>query len=246
MLLVSGSTYQRGSLLSPDEQPVIGVVLSPFFMDIHPVTNQEYRIFIEQSGYYDSEYWSEEGFSFIKEKSIVEPLYWRELNWNGNKQPVTGVSWYEAQAYANFVGKKLPTESQWEYAAKGNDTRLYPWGNSIPSLDIANFAPDCEPSEFNRRSTGWDAHLQNRSPFGCVDMAGNLAEWCIDNYFPNYSWDEGKIDPIYLSRQDDDHVVRGGSGLHDEDYMRCTCRDNYPPTVRDNIIGFRCVKNMKD
>ncbi|MDW6004672.1 formylglycine-generating enzyme family protein [Vibrio mangrovi] len=242
MVLVSGSPYKRGSDLSPDEQPVTEVLLSDFFIDIHPVTNAEFRVFIEQGGYQCKEYWSDEGYNFIKQYNITEPLYWHEPNWNQDKQPVTGISWYEANAYARFVGKELPTEAQWEYAAKGNDSRLYPWGNSEPSSEIANYAPDCEPEELDRKSTYWDAHPQNRSPFGCIDMAGNLAEWCLDNYHPNYSWDDGNANPLYISNIEEDHIVRGGSGLHDEDYMRCTCRDNYPPTVRDNIVGFRCVK----
>ncbi|OKP01099.1 formylglycine-generating enzyme family protein [Xenorhabdus eapokensis] len=244
MVLVTGSPYLRGSELSPDEQPVHAVTLSDFFIDIHPVTNAEFAVFIEQGGYRSKEYWSEEGFQFIQDNDISEPLYWYDSNWNQPKQPVTGISWYEAVAYATFVGKELPTEAQWEFAAKGNDNRLYPWGNSEPSITIANYAPDCEPTELNRKSTDWDAHPQNRSPFGCIDMAGNLAEWCLDNYYQDYSWDKTHIDPVYLSVPTDDHIVRGGSGLHDEDYMRCTCRDNYPPTVRDNIVGLRCVKSL--
>ncbi|ANQ20231.1 TPA: formylglycine-generating enzyme family protein [Vibrio alginolyticus] len=244
MVLVSGSPYQRGSDLSPDEQPVSLVTLSDFFIDVHPVTNEEFAVFVNQKGYERAEYWSEEGFKFIQENEITEPLYWRNPKWNGAKQPVTGISWYESEAYANFVGKELPTEAQWEFAAKGNDNRLYPWGDSQPSPSIANYAPDCEPLEFDRRSTEWDAHPQNRSPFGCMDMGGNLAEWCQDNYQPDYSWDKTHSDPVYISERQADHIVRGGSGLHDEDYMRCTCRDNYPPTVRDNIVGLRCVKNL--
>jgi formylglycine-generating enzyme required for sulfatase activity len=246
MTLISGEPYKRGSKLSPDEQPVSVITLSPFFMDIHPVLNKDFKVFIEQGGYSDSSYWSHKGFRFITENQITEPLYWHDKNWNGDKKPVTGISWYEAEAYARFVGKELPTETQWEYAAKGNDTRTYPWGNAEPTSSIANFAPDCEPAELNRQSTDWDAHPQNRSPFGCVDMGGNLAEWCLDNYLPNYAWDDNNHDPLCISNINFDHVVRGGSGLHDEDYMRCSSRDNYPPTVRDNIVGFRCVKNLTD
>ncbi|MUK65060.1 SUMF1/EgtB/PvdO family nonheme iron enzyme [Aliivibrio fischeri] len=246
MVLISGQPYQRGSILSSDEQPIKTISLSPFFMDIHPVLNKDYRVFIEQGGYTDPSYWSTTGFKFIQEHNITEPLYWNDPNWNGEKKPVTGISWHEAQAFACFVGKELPTESQWEYAAKGNDNRMYPWGNTEPDLNIANFAPDCEPAEFNRSSTDWDAHPQNRSPFGCIDMGGNLAEWCLDNYLPNYAWDDNHVDPLCILDISFDHVVRGGSGLHDENYMRSTSRDNYPPTVRDNIVGFRCVKNITE
>lgn len=242
MTLISGEKFTRGSLESPDEMPLMQVKLDPFFMDVKPVTNEDFQVFIEQGGYQEADLWSSEGLEFISQLGIKEPLYWNDPNWNQADQPVTGISWHEAVAYAKFVGKSLPTEAQWEFAAKGNDNRKYPWGNAEASLLLANFAPDCEPTELNRRSTPWHAHIQNRSPFGCIDMAGNLAEWCQDNYSPNYNWDQSGINPLYKSSITDDFVTRGGSGLHDSEYMRCSSRDPYPPTVRDNIVGFRCVK----
>lgn len=116
----------------------------------------------------------------------------------------------------------------------------YPWGEEAPTLDHANFAPGCEPVE--RKPTPVEAHAKNVSPFGCIDMAGNLAEWCLDNYWPNYGYEgaEGP-DPIYVADEEDEHVARGGCGLHSEDYLRCSSRDCYPPGLRDNLIGFRCV-----
>jgi formylglycine-generating enzyme required for sulfatase activity len=83
MVLVSGDPFQRGSDLSPDEQPVSLVTLSDFFIDVHPVTNEEFAVFVNQKGYEREEYWSEEGFKFIQENKITEPLYWRNPNWNG-------------------------------------------------------------------------------------------------------------------------------------------------------------------
>jgi formylglycine-generating enzyme required for sulfatase activity len=244
MVLVAGDKFLRGSNESPDEQPQIETSLTPFFMDCRPVTNSDFLLFIEDGGYSNPEYWLPEGFEFINELEIQHPLYWKDTNWNLPDHPVTGVSWFEADAYARFQGKKLPTEAQWEFAAKGNDNRRYPWGNTEPSALFTTFAPDCEPEDLVRKSTPWHAHPQNRSPFGCIDMAGNLSEWCRDNYFPNYSWDKIGIDPLFLSNISDDHVTRGGSGLHDENYLRCTSRDSYPPTVRDNIVGFRCIREI--
>ncbi len=86
MVLISGQPYQRGSILSSDEQPIKTISLSPFFMDIHPVLNKDYRVFIEQGGYTDPSYWSTTGFKFIQEHNITKPLYWNDPNWNGDKK----------------------------------------------------------------------------------------------------------------------------------------------------------------
>lgn len=244
MTLIIGDPFVRGSERCPDEMPINKVTLHPYFMDVLPVLNQDFEIFIENDCYHKDEYWCERGIKFIREFGIVKPLCWGDSNWNQPDQPVTGISWYEASAYARFVGKELPTEAQWEFAAKGNDSRIYPWGNSLASTLYANYAPDCEPEELIRRSTPWHQHPQNRSPFGCLGMAGNVAEWCKDNYLPNYRWDTTYTNPLCITNVVDDHVTRGGSGLHDEDYMRCSSRDSYPPTVRDNIVGLRCVINL--
>jgi len=244
MTLIIGDPFARGSDHCPDEAPVMEVTLHPFFMDVRPVLNRDFKAFVDGDCYQKDEYWCEHGLKFIRKFGILKPLYWNDVNWNQPDHPVTGISWYEASAYARFVGKELPTEAQWEYAAKGNDSRLYPWGNAPASPKYANYAPDCDPEELVRRSTPWDHHPQNRSPFGCMDMAGNVAEWCKDNYSPNYRWDTTGINPLCITDVTDDHIARGGSGLHDEDYMRCTSRDAYPPTVRDNIVGFRCVINL--
>jgi formylglycine-generating enzyme required for sulfatase activity len=151
--------------------------------------------------------------------------------------PITGVSWWEALAYARWAGATLPTEAQWELAARGRDSRLYPWGDQPPDLGLANFSPDCQPVE--RVPTLANAHPQNRSPFGCEDMAGNFGEWCLDNARVGYLGDPSTTDPLYVTREQDDHIVRGGSGLHDAGALRCTSRDYYSPGLRDNMISFR-------
>lgn len=167
-----------------------------------------------------------------------------DKNFNQDDHPVTGISWWEAMAYAKWVGKTLPTEAQWEYACKGSDQRKYPWGNEEPSFHYANYAIDCDPFELDRSSTSVFAYLKNKSFFGCLDMAGNMAEWCLDNASINYNWDDEGINPIYITSETEDHIVRGGCGLHNEEFMRCASRDYYPTTMRDNLVGFRCVINQ--
>ncbi|MEC3656505.1 SUMF1/EgtB/PvdO family nonheme iron enzyme [Bacillus siamensis] len=243
MLIISNGTFSRGSHASPDEQPIKQVSLSPFAIDKTPVTNKQFRVFVEHGGYDDPAFWLPKGWEYIQENEIKYPNYWYDNHFNQDDHPVTGVSWWEAMAYAKFSKKTLPTETQWEYACKGMDDRKYPWGNEEPTLDYANFAYDCDPTELDRSSTSVYAHPKNKSFFGCLDMAGNLAEWCLDNASTNYKWDKDGKDPVYITNDEDYHMVRGGCGLHNEDFMRCTARDYYPVSVRDNLVGFRCVIN---
>lgn len=223
--------------------PVVEIKLSPYWVDKYPVTNARFSEFISSGGYHCEELWTGPGWDFIRSKEITEPLYWNDDAWNQRDQPVTGVSWWEALAFARFEGKTLPTEAQWEYAA-GKGEAIYPWGNSAPTAELANYAPGCEPSDLHRKSTVVTAHPRAISRTGCYDMAGNLSEWCIDNISPNYSWDFYRENPVFLNKEDLPHVVKGGSGLHDEDCLRCSSRDYYSPEIRDNIVGIRCVINV--
>lgn len=241
MVAIPAGRFVMGSDLSPNESPVREVFLEGFRMDVFPVTNAEFRKFVEAGGYHNRQFWSEAGWAFAQERKLRQPLYFDDEYWNAPDQPVTGVSWWEAKAYARFVNKKLPTEAQWEYAARGVDGRLYPWGNEPPTSTRATFAAGCEPDDLHRHSTSVHATCQGISPFGVRDMAGNLFEWCLDNASLHYGWDITCRDPLYWTDECDDHVARGGSGLHNEDYLRCSARDYYPPQLRDNIVGIRLV-----
>ncbi|RYB05217.1 formylglycine-generating enzyme family protein [Lichenibacterium ramalinae] len=234
--------FLRGSPLCPNEQPVRLVRLAPFRIDRYPVTNRQFQRVLEAGLYQNASLWSEAGWAFIQRNRIGRPNYWNDDHWNQPSQPVTGISWWEALAYSHFMGKTLPTEAQWEYAA-GFGKRRFPWGDAEPTPEHANYAPGCEPAELNRRSMPVDHYSLNIASSGCRDMAGNLGEWCIDNTSPDYSWDTDGRDPVHLTHENAPHIVRGGSGLHDEDSLRCASRDYYSPTVRDNIVGFRCVSH---
>ncbi|PCE28152.1 protein NirV [Paraburkholderia acidicola] len=244
MIFVENVRFLRGSKNFRNEAPVVEIELSPYWIDKYPVTNGRFSNFIQSGGYSTRELWTELGWSFIQSRGIQKPLYWEDAAWNQPDQPVTGVSWWEALAFAKSEEKTLPTEAQWEYAA-GKGQVIYPWGDEIPSPELANYAPGCEPAELHRRSTVVYEHPKGISRIGCYDMAGNLNEWCIDNISQNYLWDFYKQNPVFLSDEDAPHVVKGGSGLHDEDCLRCASRDYYRPEIRDNIVGIRCVRNKR-
>jgi len=246
MIHVPSGPFLMGSEESPNESPAREVFLSAYYIDKYPVTNAQYQIFIEDGGYERAELWSKLAWEFIAERKFKHPLYWLDDHWNAPDHPVTGISWWEALAYAHYAGKTLPTEAQWECAARGRDGRRFPWGDEDPTASRANYAEDCDPSELRRRSTIVTAFPGGASPWGCMDMAGNIGEWCMDNASNDYSWDITSRNPRYWVGEQADHIVRGGSGLHNEDYLRCSSRDYYPPTLRDNIVGLRCVINIEE
>src|SRR3712207_2491738 len=124
MVAVPGGEFLRGSDLSPDEQPAARVRMSPFLIDRLPVTNADFAPFVD-GGYSDPAYWTPAGWEYVQPNGRVQPTYWDDPLWSAPEVPVTGVSWWEALAFARFAGKTRPTEAQWEYAGRGADGRLY-------------------------------------------------------------------------------------------------------------------------
>lgn len=211
MILLQTPGFARGSTLFPNEGPVRQVALSPYLIDRLPVTNAQFAAFVAKDGYRTRRFWTEAGWRFIQDNALAAPNYWNDPHWNAPDLPVTGISWWEARAYASFVGKSLPSEAQWEYAA-GFGTHTYPWGEDAPTAEHANFAPSCEPEELRRRGTAVEGLVHNHAASGCRDMAGNVGEWCLDNVSASYDWDPGGADPVFETREEDPHILRGGSG----------------------------------
>ena len=208
-----------GPLMGGRGQPV---ALEAFAIDVYEVTNAQYRQFIEAHGYTTREFWAEDGWSWLQQKTRQQPSYWEHAQFNGPDQPVVGVTWYEADAYCRWAGKALPTELQWEKACRGDDARLFPWGNEPLPQEQGTAA--ASPEVVALRPGG--SSPQTQSPYGVHDLAGNALEWT-------------------RSLRDGQQVVLcGGSGHGHTRDVGCSVRYTLLPGISANFIGFRCQAAM--
>jgi formylglycine-generating enzyme required for sulfatase activity len=230
------------------EQPQHQVHVDGFWIGQTEVTNAGYKRFIEADGYTTPAYWTEEGWQWKEEEGVSEPEYWRDSTWSGAQQPVVGVSWYEADAFARWAGGRLPTEAEWEYAARGDDGRTFPWGDVWDGSKCNYCDSNCDPVAWRDESVDdgyhWTAPVgsygSGASPFGALDMAGNVWEWCADWYDEEYYSQSPARNPAGPA-SGTSRVLRGGSWLNHRWYVRCACRRWHNPHVRINLIGFRVV-----
>jgi formylglycine-generating enzyme required for sulfatase activity len=189
-----------------------------FEIDVYPVTNRQYSVFLKEKGYKNNELWSREGINWRTKNQISKPALWGDDKWNQPEHPVVGVSYYEAEAFARWSNKTLPTEVQWERAARGADGRKYPWGDEFDK-------EKCNTEESGiGKTTRVTRYPNGISPDGCYDMAGNVWEWTVSKD------DNNKI------------VLRGGAWDFGYCYARCVDRFKVNPNDRDFSIGFRCVR----
>jgi formylglycine-generating enzyme required for sulfatase activity len=194
----------------PIEGPAHKVTVRAFRLDSQLVSNRDYRRFVESTGYFPPAHW----------RSGAVPPGQEDL-------PVTNVSWRDAQAFCTWSGKRLPTEAEWEYAARGADSRLYPWGNSFES-DLTNSL------ESGVNSLMPPGH--NLSPLEVQDMSGNVWQWCADDFqaYPGAR--------LQLRIPKGAKVLRGGSFRSDRNHVTTTVRNLERPSVRSDEIGFRCAQ----
>lgn len=230
-----------------NERPVHQVYLETYLIDRYPVTCGQYRVFIEAGGYQNSKWWSASGWNWLQEQSVSQPLYWTN-NPTWGSHPVYGVSAYEAEAYARFVGKRLPTEAEWEKAASWDAAagyrRIYPWGEAEPAAQLCNHAYLGEDSYPPLQTTPVDAHPAGQSAYGCHDMLGNVWEWTA-SVFGGYegfvSYPYAGYSKVYFDGQH--YVLKGGSWATRSWALRSSFRNWYHPYVRQILAGFRCAKN---
>jgi len=214
--------------------------LEAYAIDRYPVTCGQYRDFMASGGYQNPDWWSVEGWKWLKVHLVDRPLYWSE-NPAFNNHPVCGVSWYEAEAYCNFTGKRLPSEAEWEKAASwdaANQTnRTYPWGEAQPNASLCNHGNNLA------NTSPVDAFPKGASATGCCDMLGNVWEWTASTFdaYPGFeSYPYKGYSQVYF---DGEHrVLKGGSWATFPQALRSSFRNWYYPGVRQIIAGFRCTK----
>ena len=211
------------------ELPRHPVYLSAYEISRYEITNAQYRAFVEATdrptprGHNGEETWADETL-------------------NGDTQPVVGVTWFDAQAFAEWIGGSLPTEAQWERAARGAEGRTYPWGNTPPKArQHANFA-----RRYNR-PIPVGQFPKGESPNGIADLAGNVWEWCLDEYSPTfYQQHNGGTsqDPLNLRFRDvlRARVIRGGAWDVGRAFLRSSLRFKFYPLDSTHTIGFRVVR----
>jgi sulfatase modifying factor 1 len=250
MVLIPAGDFQMGDSFNEgnsDERPVHTVYLDAFYIDKYEVTNAQYRKFVQATGHKEPE-----GYIYVNSSwALGKP--WQDKNYNGDNQPVMCVSWDDAKAYADWAGERLPTEAEWEYAARGGlSGKRYVWGNEWPPPKNAeNFADETFGKVFAGWWTidGYDDGYAYTAPvgkftpngYGLYDMAGNVWEWCADWYGSNYYASSPKSNPTGPS-SGLYRVLRGGSwdfrdnGLD----LRTAARGYNVPSGAGGGLGFRC------
>ncbi len=198
------------------------VYLDAYYIDKYEVTNEQYKRFVDETGY-------------------RKPSCWNDSRFSLPNQPIVGVNWEDAVAYAKWAGKRLPTEAEWEKAARGTDKRSWPWGNKFDKTKCNVWGS----GEDGLRATKPVGTYENgKSPYGCYDMAGNVWEWCTDWYDQNYYYRSSAKNPTGPA-SGQQRIIRGGSFLYFGHYARCAARYRVPWYAQSPQIGFRCVKSAE-
>lgn len=231
-----------------NERPAHTIHLDAYSIDAYPVTCGQYQQFIIAEGYQKPQYWSKQGWQWRQQNSIIQPLYWVDAPQYQN-HPVYGVSYYEAEAYANFIGKRLPTEAEWEKAAQ---LEILPHSDRLKADEGKNRLEERESSSYflgNHNylvghTTPVDAYPQTQTIWGCYDMLGNVWEW-TNSWFAGYagfsSYPYKGYSEVYFDNQH--RVLKGGSYVTRPYALRNSFRNWYHPWVREIFVGFRCAKD---
>ena len=210
------------------------ITVSPFYLDKLLVTYEQYEMFIQDGGYKKKEYWSKEGQEFLENHEFRVPSTYNEGCLNRKNLPVTGVSWYEVEAYANWRGIRMPSAAEWTLACQGDAKRRYPWGNDF----------DFEAIDYPARLAPYVVGSQekNVSATGIYDLVGNVWQWCADSY-------EGRdfrldAEPTG-TKPGPQKILRGGSWMSLRRHFESDYLYYDKPTHRLATYGFRCAKDVE-
>jgi formylglycine-generating enzyme required for sulfatase activity len=229
---IPGGRFAMGGTASRDEWPVRPVRVSPFWLGETPVTNAQYAVFLEMTG-------------------AREPSFWRDRRFSSASQPVVGVRWKDAQESCRWLEEAwgrpvlLPSEAQWEFAARGPEGRTYPWGNEEPDTTRACFGLD--PSKGQPAPVG--SYPAGRGPFGTLDQAGNVWEWCRDArdleiFARKVAKGEESLDPCVEGDEAWLRAVRGGGWDNLAGKLRAAFRGRNPASFQEDSVGFRLTVGL--
>lgn len=224
--------FVRGAIGS--EQPQHEVCLTEgYWIDKTEVTHAAFQAFVDDGGYENQTYWSEKGWEWLQ-KQAIDQFDQRCVDVMADDQPQVCITWYEAEAYAAWRGGKLPSEAQWEYAARGPDSHIYPWGDEWDAA-LANVLD-------TDGLTAVGSYPDGASWVGALDMAGNAMEWVQDWLDKQYYKESPKDDPPGPEKGSV-KVEKGGWWDSNPFVARSSYRHfEDPPTYQDHHIGFRIVK----
>lgn len=206
-----------------DERPRHKVWLDDFWMDLYEVTVGRYAGFLAATGRTPPAFW----------ETVTPAIH--------SDRPVIGVDWEDADAYCRWAGKRLPTEAEWEKAARGTDERWYPWGNQTPTPQFANYALGARFS-YSQALMPVGHYEKGKSPYGIYDLAGNVWEWVQDWYDGTYYEHSPERNPTGPDGGQF-KVLRGGSWSELPKYLLTYGRFKLPPNTRNSYIGFRCARS---
>lgn len=221
MVLIPAGEFTMGSDHGV-ERPPHQVFIEAFEIDILEVTNEEFERFVTERGYE------------TEAEKAGESQTWRSYAEGKPKAPVVKVTWNDAQAYCQRAGKRLPTEAEWEKAARGTEGYIYPWGN------------EWDPTKANTKEGGYrdttivGSFPDGASPYGVMDMAGNVAEWTTSWFkaYPDYPGSDSEAQ--YFGEKY--RVIRGGGWFSEAEQVRTTERSCSSEELRNDDVGFRCVR----
>ncbi|MFI8167631.1 ergothioneine biosynthesis protein EgtB [Streptomyces sp. NPDC085931] len=258
-VLVPGGPFTMGTSDEPwaldNERPAHRREVAPFFIDTTPVTNAAYQAFIEDGGYTDPRWWAPKGWAHIRTHGIGAPLFWRRDGgqWLRRRfgvtevvppdEPVVHVCWYEADAYARWAGRRLPTEAEWEKAARHDPaagrSRRYPWGDADPGPEHANLG------QRHLRPAPAGSYPAGESPLGVRQLIGDVWEWTASDFLPYpgfRAFPYKEYSEVFFGSEH--KVLRGGSFAVDAVACRGTFRNWDYPIRRQIFSGFRTARSQ--